>query len=114
MKRTIIFILLLVLVAVGCRKHQRMGSIQGDWYKKGFDIKAFTVKGDSMYFPGLENGYPYDLQGDILIVHFAKRSTKSLIIYMSSYNMTVWDLSLSGDTVNLQREPSSILDVSED
>ncbi len=88
-----------------CGNRERIGAFQGDWYKKGFDIEAFTVRGDSMYFPGIDNGYFYQFQKDTLIVSFPTRKTKSLILSFSSEKLLLWDMTLSKDTLLLQRTP---------
>ncbi len=99
------------LCLISCGDRNRKGAIQGDWYKKGFDKKAMSFIGDSVFYPMLDKGFPYQLKDDTLTINFSEdRFTKSIILSFSSYQMEVWDMSLSKDTIVLQRQPDIIKD----
>ncbi len=111
MKKIITYSTILTfLILSGCKERQLKGAFQGAWYKDGFDMEAFTVRGDSIYFPGLDKGYLYELDNDTLFIHFSEKKTQSKILKFSSRRMTVWDMSITDDTILLQREPSPFLD----
>ena len=113
MKKTIYLFLLIALIAVSCRERQRKGAFQGIWYKKGYEEKAFSVRGDSIFFPGLDRGYPYEFRQDTLVISFTERETKSQILSFSSRRLNIWDMSLSQDTVNLVRRAGNMIDTLE-
>lgn len=106
---TIVGITLLFLFT-SCRERQRIGAFQGVWYKDGFDKRAFTVRADSLYFPGLKSGYFYEMKQDTLFIEFTERKTKSKILSFSSDEIMVWDMTLTKDTILLLRKPSIMLD----
>jgi hypothetical protein len=114
MRKTTFILFVIILLLSSCRERQRKGAFQGVWYKKGYDTEAFIVRGDSMYFPGLDTGYHYEFNGDTLAITFSQRQTKSLILSFSSRKLKMWDMSMSQDTVNLQRRPSSLAPLEED
>ncbi len=91
-----------------------MGAFQGMWYKYGYDTEAFVVRGDSMYFPGLVRGYPYELRKDTLEIQFSERTTRSLILSFSSQRLSIWDKDLTKDTIVLVRKPNYALDTLSD
>ncbi len=102
--------LILIFILIGCKERQRKGAFQGTWYKDGFDMEAFTVRADSMYFPGLERGYFYELNKDTLSIQFTESQTKSKILGFSSEELTVWDMSLTKDTIVLKRTATPFID----
>lgn len=110
MKKSICLFLLATLLVISCGERQRKGAFQGTWYKKGHEIKAFSVRGDSMFFPGLDRGYPYEFRKDTLVILFTDKETKSQILSFSSRKLNIWDMSLSHDTVNLVRKPGNMID----
>lgn len=110
MKKLISLFLIIALFAISCRERQRKGAFQGTWYKKGHEIEAFAVRGDSMFFPGLDKGYPYEFRKDTLVITFTERETKSQILSFSSRRLNIWDMSLSHDTISLVRKPGNIID----
>lgn len=114
MRKTILSLFIIIILFSSCRERQRKGAFQGVWYKKGFETKAFDVRGDSIYFPGLEeHGYYYEFSGDTLAITFSQRTTKSLILSFSSRKLKMWDMSMSQDTIYLQRRPSNLIPLEE-
>ncbi len=105
-----LFPLLIIMICISCKERQRVGAFQGVWYKQGFEIEAFIVRSDSIYFPGLKKGYPYQLHKDTLSITFTEMTSKSKIISFSSEEILVWDMSLSKDTILLKRESTPFLD----
>ncbi|MGB1217217.1 MAG: hypothetical protein ACPG5P_05050, partial [Saprospiraceae bacterium] len=84
--------------------------LQGDWYKDGFDIKAFTFKDDSMFFPGLERPFPYEIRKDTLIIQFEAMETRSIFLSSSSSELVMWDETLTKDTIHFDRIPDVLVE----
>lgn len=115
MRKTTLILFIILFLFSSCRERQRKGAFQGIWYKKGYDTEAFNVIGDSIYFPGLEDsGYYYEFNGDTLAITFSHRTTESIILSFSSRKLKMWDMSMSQDTIQLQRRPSNLIPLEED
>ncbi len=107
--RNLFFLLFLFLITLSCNKERRyQGAFQGTWYKEGFDNYAFTVREDSMFFPGLDKGYFYHINKDSLVIQFTNKTTNSQLIYFSNEKIIAWDMMNSGDTITLLRLPNMI------
>lgn len=98
------------IILLSCRERKKIGAFQGTWYKEGYETEAFAVRGDSMFFPGLDKGYSYNFKKDTLIIDFTEREVKSKVLFFSSKRLNVWDMSLTEDTIYLVRKPGNMLD----
>ncbi len=101
-------VLFSALLITSCGKRKLKGAFQGDWYKEGFDLRAFSVRGDSIYYPEKENGYHFRLTEDTLKIQFSERATYGEILSFSSNRITLVDLTLTRDTLTLLRKPTII------
>ncbi len=97
----IISILLLSCKRIAVNPLTFKKDFQGEWKKEGATQKAFTVKGDSMYYTGIKGGYYYELEQDTLVIHFSSRTTRSPLLEASQQKITIIDAAVSGDTLSL-------------
>lgn len=103
MKRILVLLTGTILTLLSCEPESTIDHFQGDWRKAGFAQKAFTVSGDSIYYPSLANGFLYVLDNDTLTIHFTNSTTQNPVLSLTATQMLIFDTAITQDTIRLEK-----------